>query len=420
MIGRGKVDSILKYDGIGFDMDHTFIRYKMRSFVKIIYECSAIFLVSKKNYPQEVFPIDDSDAKEKFKMYFRAVFDHRNGNILKIGSNNLIMRGYNGFRMMTTPEIIAAYGKNPVIKDYDILSNKHKDFTNLHEFYGASQVPILAQIVSLKNSGKFPILNEKTYYNIIADIFEGNEFNFAIPSIENFYKKEFSGFFFPKFLSEPRHYIHKCSKEMLEKLKILKSKGIKIFIVSNAYYQVADMMMREAVGLDWLDYFDFVSYHARKPSFFNNNDNPPLFTNIKGDSITNFDEFMNKEKTGDEKVVIGGHAHYINSYMRTQIKKEFKILFFGDTIVSDCVYAFDKLHDKNWEIVLILEELQELENGYQDKEYYNYWTYWGSALQDKNIYSGVDKTIIFDFADNIAHRSFSMLDSKEALEFLTI
>jgi HAD superfamily 5'-nucleotidase-like hydrolase len=420
MIGRGKVDSILKYDGIGFDMDHTFVRYKMRSFIKIIYESTAIFLSNKKSYPQEIFPLDEEDAKEKFRMYFRAVFDHTNGNLLKIGSNNLIMRGYNGFRRLTTAEILETYGKNPVIKDYGILSNVHRDFTNLHEFYGASQVPIIAQIVSLKNSGNFQILNNKTYYEIMADIDEANVWNFHINDIQKFKNNEFTGYFFPKFLSEPRHYVYKCSKEMLDKLKALKNKGIKTFIASNNYFEVAEYIMKEAVGEDWLDYFYFSAFHVKKPMFFNNIENPPLFKNLKGEDINDFSEFAKEEKTGNDKVLLFGHASHINSYMRSQVKKEFKMLFFGDTIVTDCVYAFDKQNEKNWDIVLILEELQELENGYKDKEYYNYWKYWGSALQDKNIYSGVDKTIIFDFADNIAHRSFSTLGSKEALEFLAL
>jgi HAD superfamily 5'-nucleotidase-like hydrolase len=420
MIGRGKVDSILAYDGLGFDMDHTLVRYRMRSFVKLIYECTAIYLVTKKNYPQEIFPVDDDDAKEKFRMYFRAVFDHKTGNLLKIGSNNLIMRGFHGFTRLTTAEILQTYGKNPVIPNYEILSSSHADFTNLHEFYGVAQVPILAQIVHLKSTGKFDILNAKTYYDIIDDVFDANDFNSAIPDTEAFKKHDFGGHFYPKFLSEPRHYLHKCSDELMGRLQALKAKGIKIFIISNAYYQVADLMMREAVGPHWLEFFDFVVYMARKPKFFHNTENPPLFETLDGTPVTNFEDFMHKEKTGEEKVLLGGHAMHINNFMRRFVRKEFKVLFFGDTIVSDCVYAFDKVNYKNWDIVLILEELQELENGYKDKEYYNHWQYWGSALQDKNIYSGVDKTIIFDFADNIAHRSFSLLDSKEALEFLTI
>ena len=67
MIGSGKVDSILKYNAIGFDMDHTFVRYRMRNFIKLINQSNSIYLVSKKNYPQEIFPDDEKDMKNKHK-----------------------------------------------------------------------------------------------------------------------------------------------------------------------------------------------------------------------------------------------------------------------------------------------------------------------------------------------------------------
>ena len=420
MIGRGKMNSILQYQGIGFDMDHTFVRYKMRNFIALVHESTAIFLASKKMYPQEIFPNDEEHAEDMYKMFFRCVFDHKTGNLLKIGSNNLIMRAYHGYRMLTSQEIMSQYGKNPIIQDYEILSSRHNDFTNLHEFYGASQVPLIALIVDLKDSNKHQVLNEKNYYEIMSDIREANEFNYRIDNIDNFKHRNYTGNFFPKFLTKPKHFVNKCSPDFLDKLKKLREKGIPVFIISNSYYEVADHLMREAIDDNWLDHFDFVVYLSTKPSFFRNLDNPKKFTDLSGNTVEDFGEFFHREKKGEEKVLIGGHASYLNDFMKTQANEQFKILFFGDTIVSDCVFAFDKVNNKNWNIVLILEELQELEHGYKDSEYFNYWTYWGSALQDKNIFSGVDKTIIFNFADNIAYRSFSAVDAPETLEFLTI
>ena len=128
---------------------------------------------------------------------------------------------------------------------------------------------------------------------------------------------------------------------------------------------------------------------------------------------------MLKDKIGKDKILLNGHAEYLNDYFKTHIKYNYKVLFFGDTIVSDCVYCFDE-HKNNWDIVLILEELQELENGLHRKDYINYWKFWGSALFDKNLYSGWEQTNIFEFADNFAHRTFSRLDSPECHEFLDI
>lgn len=420
MIGSGKVDSILKYNAIGFDMDHTFLRYKMRTFIKLVNQATTIFLVSKRGYPQDIFPLDDDDAKVKYKMWFRAVFDHKTGNLLKIGSNNLIMRGYHGFTPLTRDQILQTYGKNPLLENFEVLSSRHPDFSNLHEFYAASIVPLLAQIVSCKTLQKFEVLNEKNYYDIMNDVNAAHDYNYNIEDIETFKKNDYHGFFYPKLLTEPRHYVHKTSQVLIERLKKLKERGIKIFLASNNHYEVAVKLMTEAIGKDWIDMFDFVIFNARKPKFFSSNIELPVFLDFQRKIVEDPNEAFSGAKKGEEKVLIGGHAEYLNQYLRGNVKKDFKILFFGDTIVTDCVYAFDKTHQKYWDIVLIMEELQELENGYREKEYFGYWQWWGSAILDKNIYSGVDKTVIFEFADNTAHRSFSILDSPECLEFLKI
>lgn len=77
-------------------------------------------------------------------MMFRSVFDHKTGNILKIGHNDLIMRGYHGFRRLSNAELKAAYGSQPRIPDYGVLSHDSPDFSNFHEFYGAALIPLIA------------------------------------------------------------------------------------------------------------------------------------------------------------------------------------------------------------------------------------------------------------------------------------
>lgn len=77
----------------------------------------------------------------------------------------------------------------------------------------------------------------------MADIHEADEFNFAIPDISKFQSRDYTGYFYPKFLSEPWHYIHKSSTKLLEKLSALKANGKKIFLASNAYFPVAEIMM---------------------------------------------------------------------------------------------------------------------------------------------------------------------------------
>lgn len=419
MIGRGKVDTILNYNAIGFDMDHTFVRYKMRNFTKLVNQATSIYLVAKKKYPQEIFPKDEDDAKTKYKMAFRAVFDHKTGVLLKIGSNKLIMRAYFGWRQLSRAEIFAMYGKNPNLENFEILSARHHDFTNLHEFYGTSLVPLLAQIVELKASGEHPALVSRDYYQIMVDINEALDHNYGIGDVEAFRNAEYRGYFYPKLLTEPRHYVNKTHKDVIDRLTKLKNRGIKIFLVSNNYFEVADLLMREAMGPDWLNLFDFTIFNSSKPKFFTA-ETPAPFLDLKRQPVADPTPVLMGTAEGTAKVLLGGHATHINNCLAENVRKDFKVLFFGDTIVTDCIYAFDKHHQKFWDNVLIMEELQELEHGYPDKEYYGYWLYWGSAILDKSIFSGVDKTIIFEFADNMAHRSFATVDGPECIEFLTI
>ncbi len=182
MIGKGKVDSILKYQAIGFDMDHTFIRYKLRHFMKHVYQAVAIVLINKHKYPQEVMPIDQEEENRVFGMNFRCIYDHSNGNLLKIGSNHLIMRAFHGFRRLSNPEVVEAYGKNPHLQSYKNLVEQNEDYTNLHEFYRISISSLIAHIVHLKDSVQLEALRDKSYKDIIADINRSFEENFAWPA----------------------------------------------------------------------------------------------------------------------------------------------------------------------------------------------------------------------------------------------
>ncbi len=115
--------------------------------------------------------------------------------------------------------------------------------------------------------------------------------------------------------------------------------------------------MTEAIGPNWMDYFDLLIFQSKKPKFFSENNEYRKFETLGGTVIKNFTEYIENIKTNEEKVVKYGHAIYLNEYFIKNVKKEFKFLFYGDSIVSDCVYAINNKMGTNWDIVLILEEL---------------------------------------------------------------
>ena len=393
----------------------------MKNFVKLNNKAMMTFLVNHKNYPQEIFPETQEEENMRFKMWSRVVYDFKTGNFLKIGAGNLIMRAYHGYQLLTSQEIIKTYGQNPILKDFTLLSTSNDNFSNFHEFYEATKVPLISQINHLKKSEKFEILNSKNYKQIYDDITEACVYNWPHEILS---KHEFNepirGYFLPALLSEPRHYLYKTDKRLLKKLKKLKEKGIKIFIISNNYYGLCDKLMTEAIGKNWLELFDFAIFLSKKPNFFNENIVKRKFIDIKGFELDDFTGFMNKTKVGTDKVLFYGHASYLNEHFKNEVANNYKILFFGDSIVADCVYAFVDSQKNHWEIGFIMEEIQEIEIGYSPDEYYEYFHFWGSALFDKNIHNGVDKTQLFKFANDVAHRSFSRLDSESCLEFLTL
>lgn len=411
-------ERLTNYAAIGFDMDHTFLQYKLRNFVELMYNSTASFLVETKGYPKEMYPTDKTMAENLYKYFFRSVFDHKNGNLLKIGWENLILRGYNGMHRLSRDEIEQEYGPFPKIQDYHMLSHHHEDFTNLHEFYTSSSVPILAQIVNLKRTGYFSILDNKSYYDIMDDVKDSWEHNESGGHSE-FKQGKHSGYLLPTLLTKPNDYVNKTPVQLLKKLEEIRQKGVLVFISSNSSFQVAEALMQEAVGKDWLDRFDFVMYDNNKPHFFRKQNQYPPFETLNGEKITDFESFIGTHKKGNEKVLLNGHAQHLNSYFAKSYGPYYKVLFFGDTIVTDAFYSYNRQINENWDIALIIEELHELRE-FRHNEYFDYRDVWGSALKEKNPYTDEDCTIIYHFARHLAKAHFQKVNTIECLDFLTL
>src|SRR3990167_3546985 len=88
----------IKY--LGFDMDHTIIRYNSKNFESMVYELVVNYLVENKHYPEEI---------KKYKFDFNnairgLVVDSTNGNILKLSRYGAIRQSYHGIRPISFVE----------------------------------------------------------------------------------------------------------------------------------------------------------------------------------------------------------------------------------------------------------------------------------------------------------------------------
>ena len=422
MIGKKSIESLKNINSIGFDVDHTFLKYRIRNFNKLLYDSSSIFLINHLGYPADVVLANEQDEKRVLRFAFRSLYDHNTGLLLKVDSNYSIMRAFRGFQRLHNNEIKNLYGTETKLQLKVFENFQNADFTYLHDNYGAALVPLLGQLNHMKSTKKYEFYNNKTYFDFIKDIMQGTLHNYIISDMEKFKEGNYDGYFYPRLLSNPLLYANKIELQFLKNIQKIRESGKKVFLMSNNYFESCDLMFKSVIGTNWREYFDFMIFQADKPHFFKESEETKKepFTNLKGEKITDLIEYFESNKKENDNILNGGNSVILNKYFRHVYGNNYQTMFCGDSIYSDCYYAFNEKVNPNWKICLILEELQELEEGYPDKEYYNYCMHWGSALNDKCLSSGVDKTYMFFVANRIVHNTFSSLYSKEAYEFFSV
>lgn len=419
MIGRRPAESVRRFAGVGFDLDHTLLRYRMRPFCQLIYDAAASYLVEAKGYPAQLFPQTPEEAKQKYRMMFRAILDHASGHLLKVDSKFFVQRGFHGFRALPPATLRESFGPLCQVDPRALEVFRGDRHTFFHDFYGAGVVPLVAQIASLRETADYPLLRNKSFAEIVRDIFEGANHNYTIKDFRRFDDGAFDGHWYPRLMSEPARYVNPIGRRFLDKLDALRAAGKRVFIVSNNYFAPSDRVLRAAVGPDWLNHFDFAFFEADKPSFFHEPKAGTVCHDLEGKRVEQLDEHLAAATRPSQKVFTGGNAAQISRLLSKHCGSEYEAAFFGDSIYADCVYAFNSTINPNWAVFLILEELQELERGYPDHEYFNYVSHWGSALHDKSL-TGVAPTYIFHVASQVAHQAFSSVESPEALRFFTL
>lgn len=406
-----------KYNAIGFDMDHTLVQYKMVPFLKLVSNAIIKYLINKKNYPKEM--LNYKEEKNLRRMAFRAVYDCKNGNLLKLGKQKRILRAYRGFKRLKNSEIREIYGKDPKFEEFDIKVKYKADWASYYDFYAIPSMYVIALMVEFKISGKFENLNQKDFYEIRSDLVDGLIFNYRVEDKSQFKSMKFESYFFSDAISCLDKIIKKVDPEILDIVRELRKNGKIVFIASNSYYEFADFLLRYSIGEDWEDYFDFSSFHNMKPKYFSVAEDEVQFANYKHEKIENFSEWFEKDKKGKETIVVDGNCKLLNKCFIKKYGEDFKVIYFGDSIVSDLYYSYADCHfSKNWETVFIFEELHEIETGLNLDEYENYVSFWGSSITDRNLNSKLENTFIYDFAINNIDNIFSSLNSEECIKFL--
>jgi hypothetical protein len=91
---------------IGFDMDHTLVRYKMEPFSRLVFACMRDYVVEHCGYARA--PLAALEYESAFASK-GVIFDRRLGNFVKLDASGAVVRAQHGAAFLSAAQIAAAY-----------------------------------------------------------------------------------------------------------------------------------------------------------------------------------------------------------------------------------------------------------------------------------------------------------------------
>jgi hypothetical protein len=197
-------------------------------------------------------------------------------------------------------------------------------------------VPLFLICVHLYDIGELKHLEHvKSYKDINDDIFKAFLFNYVISNKEGEPKKKLEelNYFYTEMCNNPKKYIHEYSPKNL--LVHLRERGIKVFFATNGPFEFAQFILEYHLGPNYMDYFDFGCFYAKKPGFFTDPNKEAFFidTSIYNNktlpsfNYTHLSDPNFLEKLKQKKAIIGGSYKICEEYFKSVLNKEKVNLF---------------------------------------------------------------------------------------------
>jgi HAD superfamily 5'-nucleotidase-like hydrolase len=318
--------NLKKITHIGFDMDHTLIRYKSENFETLSHQTIIKKLIQNKSYPKTL-----NNLKFDYNLAVRGlVIDRFKGNLLKLNRYGAIRAACHGVRTLDFKTQRQVYKSTYI----DLSSG---DYLAIDTAFSISNAVLFAQIVTLKEedtANKYP-----DFAQIADDVLEMLDEAHRDGSLKN------------EVRSHLDKYIIK-DESVVRGLERYLKHGKKIFILTNSDYAYSKLLMDYAINpflkdhKHWAELFEYVITLSQKPKFFYQKQNFLKVDPITA-GLTNFDE---KLKPG---IYQGGCASKFTEDLNLDGDE---ILYIGDHIYGD-ILRLKK--DCNWRTALVIEELAE-------------------------------------------------------------
>ncbi|MBD64395.1 MAG: 5'-nucleotidase [Halobacteriovoraceae bacterium] len=311
---------------IGFDMDHTLVRYHSDKFEELTFYQSIKKLIKDKGYPAEI---------ENFKFDFLKtirglVVDKNNGNILKVSLYNKIKTATHGTKELSYKEQIALYaGQNVDLSD--------PQFMSIDTNFSMAHTHLFSLLVDLKDSK--PDLDLPPYVEMADDVTYAVDICHRDGTLKDIVVKNLDKYI----ILDPK---------AVEALERLRKYNKRLWIITNSDYKYTRALLDYTINpylkdhKHWTELFEVTITLAFKPKFFTDK---KIFLKVDPETglMENFDAPI---ETG---IFQGGYATKLQQDMKLA---ENEILYLGDHIYGDVM----KLKKTcGWRTALVIEELDK-------------------------------------------------------------
>lgn len=311
---------------LGFDMDHTLVRYNSEAFEELAHRIMIDKLVRDKNYPQSILKLGFS--------YDRAirglVIDKAHGNVLKLSRYSAIRVSYHGTQPIDFREQSRLY-KSVYIDLRD------SNYSSIDTSFSIAFAGLFMQLVELKDTTEKDTLPD--YVRIADDLTTVLDRAHRDGSLKDEVRKNLDRFI----VKDP---------QSVAGLERYKKHGKKLFIVTNSDFTYTKLLLDHTITPfvkehdGWEDLFDYVITASAKPRFFTDN-----LRFLKIDPKTGF--MTNMDRKLEPGIYQGGSANVFTADLEVAPDE---ILYIGDHIYGD-ILRLKK--DCAWRTALVVEELED-------------------------------------------------------------
>lgn len=247
--------SLQQYDWLGFDMDHSLIRYKPTT-DKLIYEGIVEFLHTTRSdeidYENVSFSSVSFDDQSVVK---GCVLDLKTGDFLQIDCSGRVTAARHGFQghFLSLEDIKYKYGSQ--WSEFEVFSKQEKgNFVQFNDYFTIPAGQVYGILIDYMDKE----LTHSDYSVFRKDINAAKTHIFSPEALS-----QSRGKFFRELKSSTGKYIHQRN-DLLQWLKEIKKDKQRIFLLTNSRIDFTALLMSFAFGKNWKSLFDIVISSADK------------------------------------------------------------------------------------------------------------------------------------------------------------